>query len=148
MRDHVALRASRALLVFAGLLFAAHAEPAGAQTMQRVSMTSDSSTYRADAARQIYATYDGNIYKGMLPPLVHAIVVVEAEVDAVGNVRGIRVVRSPSHAPEVTDDVKRMISRASPFPAPGDAAGAKFTEVWLVDHSGRFQLHTLTEGQR
>jgi len=23
----------------------------------------------------------------------------------------------------------------------------KFVEVWLIDHSGRFQLHTLTEGQ-
>jgi len=42
---------------------------------------------------------------------------------------------------------ERMIRRASPFPAPS-AERTRFTEVWLVDDSGRFQLHTLTEGQR
>lgn len=109
---------------------------------------SASTDYRGSAARHVYATYAQSIYKGMLPPLVHAIVVVETDVDGQGNVRSVRVVRTPSHAPEVTDDVKRMILRASPFPAPGGADGAKFTEVWLVDHSGRFQLHALTEGQR
>jgi TonB family protein len=84
----------------------------------------------------------------MLPPLVHAIVVVETEVDRAGNVQDIRVVRSPSHAPDVTEAVIAMIHRASPFPVPSQLGSAKFTEVWLVDDSGRFQLHTLTEGQR
>ena len=146
MLDPVTLKAKASLLVLASVLFAAHPLPAGAQ-MRNVSMASDSSSYRAGAARHIYAAYAESIYKGTLPPLVHAIVVVETEVDAFGNVKDIRVVRSPSHAPDVTEDVKRMINRASPFPAPGTES-TKFTEVWLVDDSGRFQLHTLTEGQR
>jgi len=79
---------------------------------------------------------------------VHAIVVVETEVDQAGNVRDVRVVRSPSHAPEVTRSVVAMIREASPFPEPRQLGATKFLEVWMVDHSGRFQLHTLTEGQR
>jgi len=42
-----------------------------------------------------------------------------------------------------------MIKNASPFPAPPASMGTvKYTEIWLVDKSGRFQLDSLTEGQR
>jgi hypothetical protein len=47
----------------------------------------------------------------------------------------------------VTEAVLTMIKKASPFPAPRQPGSMKFVEVWLIDHSGRFQLHTLTEGQ-
>lgn len=142
------MKTRRTLLILASLVIAMQAAPAAAQSMQKASYTIDPATYRGGAARHIYARYAGNIYKGMLPPLVHAIVVVETEVDRLGNVKHVNVVRAPSHAPDVTDTVTKMIHRASPFPAPGQVAGTKFTEVWLVDHSGRFQLHALTEGQR
>ena len=143
----------RALLLIGGLLLAVHHSPVRAQaatTMQAAVSgvaSSSASSYRSAAAQHIYATYAASIYKGTLPPLVHAVVVIDTEVDGHGNVRDVRVVRSPSHAPEVTQDVERMIRRASPFPAPS-AERTRFTEVWLVDASGRFQLHTLTEGQR
>lgn len=144
----------RALLIIGGLLLAVHHNPVRAQgattTMQAAVSSvapSPSSSYRSAAAQHIYATYAASIYKGTLPPLVHAVVVIDTEIDGRGNVRDIRVVRGPSHAPEVTQDVERMIRQASPFPAPS-AERTRFTEVWLVDDSGRFQLHTLTEGQR
>ncbi len=42
-----------------------------------------------------------------------------------------------------------MIKKASPFPAPPAAMGSvKYTEIWLVDNTGRFQLDSLTEGQK
>jgi len=41
-----------------------------------------------------------------------------------------------------------MIKKASPFPAPEKMGAVRYTEIWLVDKSGRFQLDTLTEGQR
>ena len=41
-----------------------------------------------------------------------------------------------------------MIKKASPFPPPARMGEVKYTEIWLVDKSGRFQLDTLTEGQR
>jgi periplasmic protein TonB len=144
----------RTLLLIGGALLAVHYSPARAQTAasttQPAAVSSASALvgYRASAAQHIYATYAANIYKGTLPPLVHAVVVIDTEVDGRGNVRDVHVVRSPGHAPDVTQDVERMIRSASPFPAPSGAAPQRFTEVWLVDHSGRFQLHTLTEGQR
>ena len=47
----------------------------------------------------------------------------------------------------ITEAVRNMIEQTH-LPAPVRmAVGAKFTEIWLVDKSGRFQLDTLTEGQ-
>ena len=58
------------------------------------------------------------IYKGRLPPLIHGVVVVETTVDASGHPRDVKVVRGPSHAPDVTVAVVEMIKRAGPLPAP------------------------------
>ena len=137
----------RASFILAGVLLAALAAPAGAQTMEKVSLASSAQAYRSDAARHVYKTYSSQIYKGMLPPLVHAIVVIETEVDKAGNVRDVRVVRSPSHAPDVTKRVIAMVHKASPFPEPRKLGATKFLETWMVDRGGQFQIHTLTEGQ-
>jgi len=58
------------------------------------------------------------------------------------------MIRVPTHAPDVTASVQKMIHAVSPLPAPSRMGGATFTEIWLVDKSGRFQLDALTEGQR
>jgi TonB family protein len=142
-----AMKIRRVLLSLVSVLLLLLVAPAGAQTMRKAVHSSEVSAYRSGAAQHIYRIYANSIYKGMLPPLMHAIVVVETEVDALGRVKNVRVVRSPSHAPDVTESVVGMINSASPFPAPGNAAGTRFIEVWLVDRSGRFQLHALTEGQ-
>jgi len=137
----------RATFILAGALLAAIASPASAQAVQKVSLASNAQSYRADAARHVYGTYSDQIYKGMLPPLVHAIVVIETEVDKTGSVRDVRVVRGPSHAPDVTKRVIAMVHKASPFPEPRKLGATKFLEVWMVDRGGKFQVHTLTEGQ-
>ena len=114
----------------------------------RGSSAVDARAYRLDAARHIYASYSPRIYKGRLPPLIHAVVVVENTVDENGEVRDVKVVRGPSHAPDVTAAVTEMIKRAGPLPAHARLAGnVKFTEIWLVHKDGRFQLDALTEGQ-
>ncbi|HEY0857608.1 MAG TPA: hypothetical protein VGE16_11140 [Albitalea sp.] len=127
----------------------ATALPARAQTAQAAAVSSAESpkAYKVDAARHIYRVYADKIFKGKLPPLVHAIVVLEVDLDATGRVRDILMIRVPTHAPDVTATVRQMIHNASPLPAPSRLGGTKFTEVWLVDKSGRFQLDTLTEGQ-
>jgi TonB family protein len=118
------------------------------QGAQKVSMAGDTRAYRLDAARHIYASYASRIYKGRLPPLIHAVVVVETTVDSSGQPREVRVVRGPSHAPDVTEAVVAMIKRAAPLPVPSRFAGpVRFTEIWLVHKDGRFQLDALTEGQ-
>jgi protein TonB len=116
--------------------------------VQKVSSASDTRAYRIDAARHIYAAYAPRIFKGRLPPLIHAVVVLEMTVDLNGQLRDIKVVRGPSHAPDVTAAVVEMIKRAGPLPAPSRFAGpVRFTEIWLVHKDGRFQLDALTEGQ-
>ena len=114
---------------------------------RKVSLATTPKAYRVDGARYLYATYADRIFKGKLPPLIHAIVVTETELDANGNVRGVQMVRVPSHAPEVVVKVREMIMAASPLPAPVRMGGTRYTDIWLVDKSGRFQLDTLTEGQ-
>lgn len=120
---------------------------APAPANRRVSQATNEKAYRQDAARAIYAAYPDSIYKGKLPPLLYAIAVVETELDANGNVRDVRMLRAPSHAPEVTARVRDLIRKASPLPAPARLGTVRYTDTWLVDKSGKFQLDTLTEGQ-
>lgn len=135
-----------AALLAAGVLLA-HPAPALAAAPD-ASTASDAKAYRKDGAKHIYAAYRDQIYKGKLPPLIHAIVVAEVDLDAAGNVREVTMIRTPSHAPDVTERVRQMIRAASPLPAPKRMGGTKYLDIWLVDKSGRFQLDTLTEGQR
>jgi protein TonB len=113
----------------------------------RASDTVVEKEYKIDAARHVYSAYPARIYRGKLPPLLYGIMMVETEVDAAGEVLNVSVIRKPAAA-EVAPWVIAMIRRASPFPAPAKMGrGVKFTEIWLVDKSGMFQVDTLTEGQ-
>lgn len=115
--------------------------------MQKVSTAADPRAYRVDAARHFYDEYRSRIFKGRLPPLIHAVVVVETTVDETGRAAHVQLVRGPSHAPDVSAAVIEAIRRAQ-LPKPTRLAGNfKFTEIWLVTKDGRFQLDALTEGQ-
>jgi protein TonB len=113
----------------------------------KVSQAADIRAYRMEGARHVYESYPHRIFRGKLPPLMHAIVVVETVLDELGRVREINIVRAPSHAPDVTAAVREMIQRVAPFPIPSRLGSVTWTETWLVDRSGRFQLDALTEGQ-
>jgi hypothetical protein len=106
--------------------------------------------YRIDAARHVYAAYASRVHRGKLPPLMYAVMITDTEIDADGKVVGVQVRRPPAAAKEVAPWVVSLIQRASPFPAPAKIPGGKVTysEIWLVDKTGLFQVDTLTEGQR
>jgi hypothetical protein len=139
----------------AGLLSAGAAQaqfsmvPAPVAEPQHASAAEDEREYRIDAARHIYASYPMRIYRGMLPPLLYGVMMVETELDAQGQVVNVTVVRKPAAA-EVAPWVIAMIKRAAPYPIPAKQPGGvvNFTETWFVDKSGLFQLFSLTEGQR
>jgi len=114
----------------------------------KISQAADMRAYRIDGARHIYESYPHRVYRGKLPPLMHAIVVVETVLDETGQVKEINILRAPSHAPDVTAAVREMIQRVTPFPTPARLGAVTWTETWLVDRSGRFQLDVLSEGQR
>jgi hypothetical protein len=104
--------------------------------------------YRLDAARHLYASYPMNVHQGKLPPLMYAVAMTETDIDPEGRVTSVRFTREPAAAKEVMPWISTLIQRAAPFPAPLGLQGAQtVTEVWLVSKAGKFQLHTLSEGQ-
>ena len=114
------------------------------------SEAADGQAYRLDAARHVYAAFPSRIHRGKMPPMMYAVMITEAEVDAEGQVVNVKVVRPPAAAKEVTPWVVSLIRRAAPFPPPVRMAGgtAVWREIWLVDKTGTFQVDALTEGQR
>lgn len=103
--------------------------------------------YRRYGAAHIYARHADRIYAGQLPPLLYAVGVLNVDIDAMGQVRGLDWMRAPRHAPEVMAEIERMVRAAAPFPAPSRMGRVTWTDIWLWDKSGRFQIDTLTEGQ-
>ena len=115
--------------------------------VQRTSGATSTNAYRNDAATHLYGLNQERIFKGRLPPMLYAIGTLQVEVDRGGNVKNLNWMRAPKHAPEVVAEIERTVRAASPFPAPVRMGKAVYTETWLWHQSGRFQLHTLTEGQ-
>jgi protein TonB len=112
------------------------------------SLATDPKAYRQDAAKHLYRVYANRIYKGKLPPMLKAIGVVDVLIGPQGQVLKIQWVRPPRQGPELIAQIENMIRRAGPFPAPVNLRKLTYTETWLWDASGRFQLDSLTEGQK
>ena len=53
-----------------------------------------------------------------------------------------------SYVPTIMTEIEGMVYASSPFPVPHRMGPVTYTETWLWDKSGRFQLHTLTQGQK
>ena len=111
------------------------------------SVATTAKAYRQDAARHLYAVNAQRIHKGMLPPNLYAIGVLEVDIDRQGNVTAVSWRRAPSHVPEVMAEIVRTVRAAAPYPVPTRLGKVTYTDVWLWDKSGKFQLDTLTEGQ-
>ena len=103
--------------------------------------------YRKDAATHLYGRNAQRIYKGKLPPLLYAIGVLEVHLDQSGRISKLHWMRAPRHAPEVVAEIERTVRAAAPFPVPTHMGRVVYTDTWLWDKQGHFQLDTLTEGQ-
>ena len=121
----------------------APATPPGA-----ASQASSPLAYRHDAARHLYQHNAQRIYAGQLPPMLYAVGVLEVNLGRQGEVRSLHWLRAPRHAPEVIKEIERTVRAAAPFPSASQLGYVTYTDTWLWDKSGRFQLDTLTEGQR
>ncbi len=120
---------------------------APAEAARAVSNATTPRAYRRDAAAHLYARNADRIFKGMLQPQLYAIGVLDVDIDRQGQVTAISWRRAPSHAPEVMDEIVRTVRSAAPYPMPTRMGRVTYTDTWLWDKSGRFQLDTLTEGQ-
>ena len=103
--------------------------------------------YRKDAARHLYGQNAERIFKGKLQPQLYAIGVLEVDIDRKGSVTRVHWLRAPRHAPEVVAEIERTARAAAPYPVPARMGKVTYTDTWLWDRSGKFQLDTLTEGQ-
>lgn len=117
---------------------AAPPEPSNARTPR---------DYRKDAARHLYGQNAERIFKGKLQPQLYAIGVLEVDIDRKGSVTRVHWLRAPRHVPEVVAEIERTARAAAPYPVPARMGKVTYTDTWLWDKSGRFQLDTLTEGQ-
>jgi protein TonB len=113
----------------------------------QVSVADTPLAYRHDAATHLYGKNSNRIYHGIMPPFLYAVAVLRVQVDSRGQVASMDWLREPVHAPEVVAEIERTVRQAAPFPAPVKLGHATYIDTWLWDVSGRFQLHTLTEGQ-
>lgn len=113
----------------------------------RASSAATARAYRQDAATHLYGLNAQRIYKGVLPPMLYAIGTLEVDLDRAGRVTRLHWLRAPRHAPEVIAEIERTVRAASPFPVATQIGRLTYTDTWLWDQSGRFQLDTLTEGQ-
>lgn len=112
------------------------------------SFARDAKEYRKDAAKHIYQKFPHKIYTGKLPPMLKAVGVLDVVIGPDGRVQEMIWSRPPSHVPEVMTDIENMVRSAGPFPAPVHMRKVVYTETWLWHSSNRFQLDTLTEGQK
>jgi len=112
-----------------------------------VSQASTPRDYRRDAATHLYQRLQDRIFQGKLPPLLHAVGVLQVDIDRQGAVTDVRWMRAPQHAPDVMAEIERSVRAAAPYPAPVRMGGVTYTDTWLWHKTGRFQLDTLTEGQ-
>ncbi|SFD34456.1 hypothetical protein SAMN04489710_101184 [Paracidovorax konjaci] len=121
-------------------------EPA-ARGSARSSAAADPRAYRQDAATHLYGLNQTRIYQGKLPPMLYAIGTLQVDIDRNGQVTRLHWMRAPRHAPEVIAEIERTVRAAAPYPEPARMGRVTYTDTWLWDKSGRFQLDTLTEGQ-
>ena len=111
------------------------------------SLARSSKEYRKDAAGHLYGLQAHRIYKGRMPPLLEAVGVLNVDIDKKGDVKAVKWMRAPQHAPQVMAEIERMVKAAAPYPVPKYLSQVTYTDVWLWHKSGKFQLDTLTEGQ-
>lgn len=131
-----------------GQLSSATPSPAQAgTTVPRASNAATARDYRRDAARHVYDANQPRIYGGKLPPVLYAVGTLQVHLDAAGRVSAMHWMRAPSHAPEVIAEIERTVLAASPFPAATQLGTVVWTDTWLWDKGGHFQLDTLSEGQ-
>lgn len=131
-----------------GQLSGATPEPGPAtRTAPRPSAAANPRDYRKDAARHIYDINKARIYDGKLPPVLYAVGTLQVHLDAQGRVLSMHWMRAPQHAPEVIAEIERTVLAAAPFPVATQLGRVTWTDTWLWDKGGHFQLDTLTEGQ-
>jgi hypothetical protein len=116
------------------------AQPSGAATLLE---------YQREVARALHAANPGMVFEGPPPSPLRAVIVMRAEVNAIGGMRRLELYRAPWHDPWLEALARETVRQAEPLPRPSmklmnGAQSVTFTETWLFDYQGRFRLRTLS----
>jgi len=129
-----------------------HSMPPAALPLPAPSAARTLAEYRREVAMRLQAANRDLVYDGAPPNPLRALIVLRAEIDALGEARRIDVVRVPWHSPELEDEARETLRRAEPFAPPSRAlldgrGSVALTETWLFDYDGRFRLRSLAAPQ-
>ncbi len=108
--------------------------------------------YKRDIAAWISQRNSKDIYAGQPQALLRGIVVLSIHVDGDGAVQTIRMLRGPGDR-ELEQRAMQSVWRASPLPRPTRALASGrsivgFSETWLFNNDGRFQLRSVALEQK
>ncbi|VXB57545.1 TonB C-terminal domain-containing protein [Massilia sp. 9I] len=106
--------------------------------------------YKAHVARHILERNADRSFRGRLPPMLPAIVVVSITVDRDGQLTDVRVQRSRD--PDASRVALASMLRSGPLPRPhgllaANSSAITFSETFLFDRDYRFQLRSLAGPQ-
>ncbi len=123
--------------------------PAAALPLGEPSAAASLTEYQREVAGVLHAANAGMVFEGPPPNPQRAVIVMRAEVNAIGGMRRLELVRAPWHDPWLEDLARETVRQAEPLPRPSmklmdGAHSVTFTETWLFDYQGRFRLRTLS----
>lgn len=129
-----------------------HSMPAALLPLRPASAAATVDEYRREIAALLHAANAGMVFDGPPPNPVRAVIVMHAEVDAIGGMRRLELYRAPWHDPWLEALARETVRQAEPLPRPSrkllnGARSVVFTESWLFDYQGRFRLRTLSQAQ-
>jgi protein TonB len=109
--------------------------------------------YHRDFAEHLTRQNQEHVYDGAPPNPLYAVVVMEVELSRDGKVLGVKPLRVPSHGQAQYRAARESVMRGQPYPKPAVTVAmgkprVAFTETWLFDNRGRFQLRSLALPQQ
>jgi len=126
-----------------------HSMPEAALPLPPVSGAASLADYQREVAGLLHAANRGMVFEGPPPNPLRAVIVMRAEVNAIGGMRRLDLYRAPWHDPWLEALARETVRQAEPLPRPSmklmnGAQSVTFMETWLFDYQGRFRLRTLS----
>ena len=123
--------------------------PEAVLPLEQASGATTLAEYQREVARALHAANRGMVFEGPPPSPLRAVIVMRAEVNAIGGMRRLELYRAPWHYPWLEALTRETVRQAEPLPRPpmklmNGARSVTFTETWLFDYQGRFRLRTLS----
>jgi hypothetical protein len=126
-----------------------HSMPEASLPLARPSAAATLAEYQREVAGALHAANRGMVFEGPPPNPLRAVIVMRAEVNAIGGMRRLELYRAPWHDPWLEALARETVRQAEPLPRPSmklmnGAQSVTFMETWLFDYQGRFRLRTLS----